>query len=129
MIGHCYCRVRLCDELSDTYVATCDDEIKQFCISKNYPVIMTSKKHTRCLDRVFEAAKKNNLMIKNEDLVVCVQGDEPMLSSKMIDNVIFPFKGKKYINATVLAMEIIDKKQFYNPDTVKNTLPLKLLYI
>ena len=27
MIGHCYCRVRLCDALSDTYVATCDEEI------------------------------------------------------------------------------------------------------
>ena len=27
MIGHCYCRVRLCDALSDTYVATCDKEI------------------------------------------------------------------------------------------------------
>ena len=27
MIGHCYFRVRLCKDLDDTYVATCDNEI------------------------------------------------------------------------------------------------------
>lgn len=130
MLEHVFERAKKFEKWSELKIATCDEEIKKFCILKNYPVVMTSKKHVRCLDRVFEAAKKNNLKIKNDDLVVCVQGDEPMLDPKMIQNVIFPFKSKKYINATVLAMEIVEKKQFYNPDTVKivHDLKGKVLY-
>ena len=33
MIGHCYHRTKLCNDLMDTYVATCDDEINDYIIS------------------------------------------------------------------------------------------------
>ena len=39
----------------------------------------TSRRHKRCLDRVFEATKKISKIkyrIKNNDIIVCVQGDE-----------------------------------------------------
>ena len=44
---------------------------------------MTSKKHKRCLDRVYEAASKMK-GIRNNDIVICVQGDEPMMQTSMI---------------------------------------------
>ena len=119
MLEHVYDKAEKFNNWFDLKVATCDQEIKEKCIEKKYPFIMTSKKHKRCLDRVYEAAKKNSPKIKEEDLVVCVQGDEPMLNPKMIHNVIAPFKKNKEIKATVLAMEIVDKRQFVNPDTVK----------
>ena len=44
-------------------------KLKNFPIKKNYPCIMTSKSHKRCLDRVYEAAKKTK-GIKKNDIVV-----------------------------------------------------------
>ena len=32
MIGHCYFRVRLCQDLADTFVATCDEEIYEYIL-------------------------------------------------------------------------------------------------
>ena len=79
---------------------------------------MTSKKHKRCLDRVYEAASKIK-GIKDRDIVVCVQGDEPMMKTEMIENVLKPIYKNKKINATVLAMDIIDERQFRDINAVK----------
>ncbi len=118
MIQHVYERANLFNKWEDLQIATCDKEIKIFANKKKYPIIMTSKKHKRCLDRVYEAAKKIS-KIKNNDLVVCVQGDEPMLHPSMIKNVIKPFYKNKKVKGTVLAMDIENKKQFFNKNIVK----------
>ena len=119
MIEHVFRRSSQFKKWSDLKIATCDKEIVNFCNSKNFPVVMTSIKHKRCLDRVYEAANKNKTKIKDEDLVICIQGDEPMLTGSMISNLISPFKKSKKVKSTILAMEIIDKKQFNNPNIVK----------
>jgi len=51
MIGHCYLRVRMCKDLLDTYVATCDEEIYKYIESIGGKAIMTSKSHERASDR------------------------------------------------------------------------------
>ena len=91
---------------------------------------MTSKKHKGCLDRVYEAVNKNQKKINNNDLIVCVQGDEPMLHPKMISAVIAPLLRNKKIGATILAMDIINYSQFKNPNIVKvvHDIKDKLLY-
>ena len=101
------------------FLTTPDNEIKKFCYSKKIPVIMTSKRHKRCLDRVYEAASKVKV-IKNNDIIICVQGDEPMMKTEMIKNVLKPIYKNKKINATVLAMDIIDEKQFNRCKCCKN---------
>ena len=118
MIEHVYERSKLFKNWKNLYLTTCDDEIKKFCLKKKIPIIMTSKKHKRCLDRVYEAASKVK-GIKNRDIVVCVQGDEPMMKTEMIENVLKPIYKNKKINATVLAMDIIDEKQFRDINAVK----------
>ena len=80
---------------------------------------MTSKKHKRCLDRVFEAARKNYKKISDKDIVVCIQGDEPMLHPDMIKSVIKQLKRNDKIKATVLTMDITDVNQFKSPNIVK----------
>ena len=119
MIEHVFQRASKFKKWSNLKITTCDKEIFTFCKKKNFPVIMTSTKHKRCLDRVYEAASKNKIKIKDKDLVICIQGDEPMLTKEMINNLISPFKKSKKIKSTVLGMEIIDKKQFKNPNIVK----------
>jgi len=118
MLEHVYYRALLFKNWKKLIVATCDKEIMDFCLKRKIPCVITSSKHTRCLDRVFEAASKIK-EIKDKDTVVCVQGDEPMLTPDMIEKSILPLKEKKNANCTVLAMSIIDKKQFQDKNIVK----------
>ncbi len=118
MIEHVYERSKLFKDWENLFLTTPDNEIKKFCDTKKIPVIMTSKKHKRCLDRVYEAASKVK-GIKNTDIIVCVQGDEPMMKTEMIKNVLKPIYKDKKINATVLAMDIIDEGQFNDVNAVK----------
>ena len=118
MIEHVYERSKLFKNWKNLFLTTCDIEIKKFCSIKKIPVIMTSKKHKRCLDRVYEAASKVK-GIKDKDIIVCVQGDEPMMKTEMIENVLKPIYKNKKIDATVLAMDIVEESQFKDKNAVK----------
>jgi len=118
MVEHVYLRAQKFTRWDSLCLATCDDVISQFATDKNIPITMTSDKHTRCLDRVAEAISKNK-NVADKDIIVCVQGDEPMLHPNMIAAVIKPLEQDSDLHCTVLAMSIGDEAQFINPDTVK----------
>ena len=85
MIGHVYDKVSQSPELSMTAVATCDEEIFDYITSLGGNAVMTSKSHERASDRCAEALLK--LENKNGieyDIVVMVQGDEPLTHPRMI---------------------------------------------
>jgi len=117
MVEHVFERSRMFGRWSTLVLATCDREIAEFGEGKKYPVAMTSDKHTRALDRVAEAAQKAGAAL--DDIVVCVQGDEPMMRPDMIDTVVKPLEQDASLRGTVLAMDIVDEEVFLNPDTVK----------
>ncbi|MBL6933262.1 MAG: 3-deoxy-manno-octulosonate cytidylyltransferase [Rhodospirillales bacterium] len=119
MIEHCFERAKMFDRWDGLYLATCDDEIRDFGDGKGYPVIMTADTHTRALDRVAEAAKLCAIELAGDDIVVCVQGDEPMLGEDVIEAVVAPLEGDPAINGTMLAVPIIDEEIYRNPDMVK----------
>lgn len=119
MVEHVYSRAQKFGKWDGLCLATCDTEIQDFALTKGWPVVMTSDKHTRCLDRVAEAITKTQPNIEDNDLVVCVQGDEPMMRPDMIEAVVGPLVKDKDVPCTVLAMEILDEELFRNPDTVK----------
>jgi 3-deoxy-manno-octulosonate cytidylyltransferase (CMP-KDO synthetase) len=101
------------------YLATCDEPIREFAASRAFPVVMTGSHHTRALDRVAEAASNCGLELAADDLVVCVQGDEPLLGPDVIEAVIKPFRENQAMRATMLAVPIVDEPTFLNPDIVK----------
>lgn len=119
MIEHCFERARLYPGWDVLAVATCDQEIADFATSKNWPVFMTATSHTRALDRVAEAAPMACPDISDDDIVVCVQGDEPLLGPDVLDAVIKPFDADASVEGTMLAMPIHDVEVFENPDIVK----------
>jgi 3-deoxy-manno-octulosonate cytidylyltransferase (CMP-KDO synthetase) len=119
MIEHVFLRANLFKSWDQLVVATCDKEIKDFCDTKNFPVVMTGDHHTRALDRVAEAVVNLSETVNENDIVVCVQGDEPMMRPDMMDAVVAPLLENKSIPCTVLAMHITDEKLWLNPDTVK----------
>ena len=119
MVEHVYCRASLFKYWDGFYLATCDSEIVEFGDSQGWPTIMTSDKHTRALDRVAEAASKCGQNLEENDIIVCVQGDEPMLHPDMISELIKPLEKDANVLCTVLAMAIVNEEQYNNPDIVK----------
>ena len=133
MLMHVYLRTKSLKVWDKLYVAGCDKEILNYCNSLNIPYITTSKKHKRCLDRVFEAANKilkSENEINKNNIIVCVQGDEPMLRPDMIKTVLKEIKKNKKARSIVLGMSIINKKQFHDPNIVKiiNNRQKEVLY-
>ena len=55
MIGHCFFRVRMCTDIQETYVATCDQEIIDYIDSIGGQAVMTGNHHKRASDRCSEA--------------------------------------------------------------------------
>lgn len=118
MLEHCYLRAKLYGGWDVLAVATCDEEIRAFCEANGFPVIMTKDTHTRALDRTAEAVTKCGIDVADNDIVVCVQGDEPLLGPDVIEAVLQPFD-QDGVDGTMLAVPIHDEETFKNPDMVK----------
>jgi 3-deoxy-manno-octulosonate cytidylyltransferase (CMP-KDO synthetase) len=119
MLQHVYERACKYGGWNELVLATCDEEIAQFGRTRGIPVVMTGTHHTRALDRVAEAIERLDQPVSNHDIVVCVQGDEPMLRADMIDAVVAPLVSRPAVPCTVLAIHITEKSQWLNPDIVK----------
>ncbi|MDC1054634.1 3-deoxy-manno-octulosonate cytidylyltransferase [Alphaproteobacteria bacterium] len=115
MIEHVYKRSMLCKDLDQLYVATCDIEIKKAVESFGGNVIMTSPNHERCTDRIAEAVINIDC-----DIVVNIQGDEPLVNPKMISNSINELKKDNVLYKTVNNVsKIYNKKEFEDRNNVK----------
>ena len=119
MVEHVYLRARMYQGWDHLVLATCDAEIESFAREKEIPIVMTGSHHTRALDRVAEAVERLSGSAADDDIVVCVQGDEPMMRPDMIEAVVQPLRADPTIPCTVLAMLIADESLWLNPDTVK----------
>ena len=120
MIGHCYCRVRLCDALSDTYVATCDKEIFDYIESIGGKAVMTADTHERASDRAAEAMVKiEEATGEQTDILVMVQGDEPMDTPEMISEALSPMLQDDSVQVVNLMGCVKNLVEFEDPNTVK----------
>ena len=120
MIQHVYNNAKKNKLLSDVVVATCDKIIFDFIQSIKGVAVMTSKKHKRASDRCYEAMRILEKKRKTKyDIVVMVQGDEPMINSKMISDAIQPLLKNKKINITNLICPINNRKDFEDPNFIK----------
>jgi len=120
MIEHVYKRVKLNPVLDEVYVATCDKEIYDYITSIGGKAIMTSDCHERCSDRCAEAMLKiereENFKV---DIMVMVQGDEPLTHPNMIDEALKPMIEDKTILITNLIADIETIEEFEDPNEVK----------
>ena len=86
MIGHVYLRCKMSGLLDDLYVATCDKEIYDYIESIGGKAVMTADTHERASDRCAEALQKIEMSTgRRADIMVMIQGDEPMIRPQMID--------------------------------------------
>lgn len=131
MIGHVYFRTRMCKLLTKTYVATCDQEIYDYIEDVGGKAIMTADSHERCSDRTAEAMLKIEADICGRvDIVVMVQGDEPMVTPEMIEQSIAPMMKDSSIQVVNLMAKIQAIEEFEDPNEVKVVVGLdnKALY-
>jgi 3-deoxy-manno-octulosonate cytidylyltransferase (CMP-KDO synthetase) len=114
MLEHVYKRVALSNALHATYIATCDEEIRRVAQEFGAPVIMTSDAHERASDRVAEAAAKIDA-----ELIVMVQGDEPMTRPEMIDAAVEPFRHEPQLGCVNLVRGIDNPADLQDFNTIK----------
>ena len=107
----------LCDMVSEVYVATCDTEIKEVVENYGGKAIMTSCAHERCTDRIEEAAQG-----LKADIIVNVQGDEPLILPGPIEDLVKPLLGAGDISAACLVYPIVNEEDLSDLNTVKTVL-------
>ena len=120
MIGHCYYRSKMSHCLDDVYIATCDEEIHEYSLSIGATCVMTADSHERASDRIAEAMLKmeKNLGVQHE-IVVLVQGDEPMIRPEMIDLAVKTLEEDPNILVANGMAEIKTVNEFKDPNEIK----------
>ncbi len=86
LIQHVYERVQSCERIEQVIVATDDDRIVSAVESFGGIVRLTRKDHPSGTDRVAEVA--DALDLRDSDLVINVQGDEPEIDPKVLDKLV-----------------------------------------
>ena len=120
MIGHVFDNARKSKLITNLAVATCDHEISNYIKSIGGRAIMTSEKHERASDRCAEALEiiEQDDKVKY-DIVVMIQGDEPMINKEMINQALKPMIDDPSILVTNLLGKIEDDKEFNDPNCIK----------
>src|SRR5262245_24879841 len=114
MIEHVVHRARMCEFLDAVYVATCDQEIREVVEGFGGNVLMTSATHERASDRVAEAAAT-----LEAEIIVMVQGDEPMITPEMIASAIKPLFRDPSVVCVKLTRRIDSREEYLDRNTIK----------
>ena len=119
MVGHCYHRTRLAAGLVATYVATCDEEIARYVRSIGGSAVMTSTSHTRATTRTAEAMEHVEAATgERADVVVMVQGDEPLILPETIAETLGHF-GDPAVEIVNIMSRLRTYEQFIDKNNVK----------
>lgn len=119
MIEHVRRRVALSPLISEVIVATCDHEIMEIVTHYGGKAVMTASAHERCTDRIAEAA-----VHINGDVVVNVQGDEPLVRPEMLEMLMVPLINNPDLTCTNLMTEISGDDEFNSSDVIKTVCDL-----
>ncbi|MCX6222360.1 MAG: 3-deoxy-manno-octulosonate cytidylyltransferase [Bacteroidia bacterium] len=127
MIGHVYERLKKASLLDTLAVATCDIEIFDYIESIGGIAVMTGIQHERASDRCAEALQiLENKFNTKYDIVVMVQGDEPMTHPDMISEAVQPLLDDSDIQVVNLLGTIQNKEEFEDRNCIKVVVDLNL---
>ena len=119
LIQRVYERAEKADNIADVYVATDDMRISNTVKEFGGNVIMTSEDNRSGSDRVAQAAEKIGLDL--DDVVINIQGDQPIFDPRCIKELIQPFYDLPGIEMTTLAFKTTSIARIKNPKHVKVT--------
>lgn len=102
-------------KLNEVIVATDHYDIYSLCKNKGINVALTSDKHVSGTDRIIEVSNKN--LYKNYDFYINIQGDEPLIQSADINNLIESVLNQNQHIHTLLTN--LEEKDYKNRNSVK----------
>lgn len=114
MLQHVYERASLARYLTGTIIATDDQRVYETARSFGARVRMTRPDHFSGTDRVAEVASAEPC-----ELVVNIQGDEPLIDPEAIDAAILPLVHDSDIEMGTLKKRIEDPREITDPNVVK----------
>jgi len=115
MLEHVYERVSMARYLGDVIIATDDPRIHEEARRFGARVKMTRTDHVSGTDRVAEVASA----LEDYDLVVNIQGDEPLIDPGAIDAAVLPLLEEPAIPMGTLKKRIEHSPEIIDPNVVK----------
>ena len=115
MICRVYDRAKLAKRVEKTVVATDDERVKRAVEEDGGEAVMTRKDHNSGTDRLAEAVAGYPDM----DLVINVQGDEPLIEPKVIDRLAAAFDDDEDLMMATVKARMDDEEDMRNPNNVK----------
>ena len=115
LIQHTYESASKSKLLQKIIIALDDEKVAQVCSDFGADVVLTPKDILTGSDRIAYVVKKK----RNADIIVNIQGDEPFVSGKMIDQAIEPLLFDKEVHVSTLVKRIETAKELKSPDIVK----------
>lgn len=113
IIVHAYKRAKLAKKLDEVIVCTDHKKIVEVIKKHGGVALLTSKKHKNGTERIYEIAKK----FKKAELIVDIQGDQPLIDPSSIDKTISFHKKNKQFDIVLPSMPI--KRDVENRNLVK----------
>ena len=114
MIQHVYERACQAQLPNEVVVATDNELVEKAVLDFGGKAVMTSPDHPSGTDRLAEVA----LMYPDVDVIVNVQGDEPMIPPEVIDRLAEVFNGDADLNMATMKV-VMDEEDYENPAAVK----------
>lgn len=118
MICRVWERASLAKSVTEVIVATDDERILQAVEKNSGRVIMTRTDHKTGTDRLAEVAEK----FPDVEVIVNVQGDEPLIEPALIDELVAQFVADKNLQMATVATELTNADEMKNPNNVKVVL-------
>jgi 3-deoxy-manno-octulosonate cytidylyltransferase (CMP-KDO synthetase) len=115
MIQHTWEQAKKSKLLNDIYIAVDDQKVFDVVSAFGAKAVMTGQDFQSGSDRIAFVARK----LPDADVIVNIQGDEPFIQGRMIDEAIEPFLFDNSVKVSTLVKKITDIKELKSPSIPK----------
>ena len=120
LVLHCFFRTNFAQSIDEVFIATCDTEIIETAHQFGAEGILTSSEHLNAVDRTAEAAAiLDSIGGSPIDIVVLVQGDEPLLEPNELDHMVSTLNANPGIDVVNLMVPFENQADFMDPNNPK----------
>ena len=116
MLQHVYERAQQ-SLAQDVLIATDSDKVKTVAESFGAKVFMTAETHASGTDRIAQVVAQQHF--GDDDIIINVQGDEPLIPPSLINLVALTLKNNSHASVSTLAEPILEQADYFNTHIVK----------
>ena len=115
MIVRVYEQAAKAKRISGVIAAVDDERVYEAVVSHGGRAMMTAKNHSTGTDRLAEVAAAH----PEAELIINVQGDEPLIEPDLIDALAAAFEGDEELQMATVKSPMTDENEMKNPNNVK----------